>query len=76
MAVKPAHERSYHCRTVTLPNELDAELRRRSKLLGYPTVSDYVRCILSREFREPRIPKSRILLGRAPRKMALHRPKH
>jgi hypothetical protein len=70
MAVKRAH------RTITLGQELHLELIERTRSLGYRTVSEYVRVILSREFREPRIPKSIVLLGRKPRQIGLHRPKH
>lgn len=61
---------------LNLTPELHRALRKRSKELGYGTLSQYMRCIVSRELREPRIPSALILLGRKPRKMGLSRPKH
>lgn len=56
--------------------ELFNEIRTRARNLGYSNTTEYVRIVLSRELREPRIPKALELLGRKPRKMGLARPKH
>lgn len=72
MAVK----RGQLSKTFWLPADMMHEIERRCRALGYRRLSHYVRAILSRELREPRIPKRLALFGQAPREMSLHRPKH
>lgn len=71
MAVK----RGQISKTFWLPAEMMHAIETRARELGFRRQSHYVRAILSRELREPRIPKRIVLFGRAPRDIANHRPK-
>lgn len=71
-----APKRGQISKTFWLPADMMHAIEKRAKELGYRRISHYVRSILSRELREPRIPKRLLLFGQAPREMSLHRPRH
>jgi len=52
------------------------DARARAKRLGYRSLSEWLRCVVSRELREPRIPDALTHLGRPSRKLGIARPKH
>jgi len=56
--------------------ELFQAARARARKLGYRSVSEWLRCVVSRELREPRIPDALTLFGRPSRKLGIARPKH
>ncbi len=60
---------------VVLSREQTRALKEHARRLGYISLSRFLRCLLSAELREPRIPSARNYIGRSPRAIALARPK-
>lgn len=58
-----------------LSREQTMALRAHARRLGYLSLSRFMRCLISAELREPRIPAARSYIGRSPRTIALARPR-
>lgn len=58
-----------------LSREQTMALRSHARRLGYLSLSRFMRCLISAELREPRIPAARSYIGRSPRTIALARPR-
>lgn len=75
MALTSRHFRNGSRIDLFVATNMRPKLEKHWKHLGYDSLASFLRCLISKELRAPRLPHARSLLGPKARTMALRRPR-